>query len=77
MEYTQRGFRIYKRTKDIDGKSLDVVQSSLATDTAVWIFGADAAGIQVNRAGAIEVIDGLTAFLAHTDGIEDDKEQTA
>lgn len=68
MEYTQRGFRIYKRTKDIYGKSLDVVESSLATDTAVWIFGADEAGIQVNREGAREVIDGLTAFLAHTDG---------
>jgi hypothetical protein len=67
MEYTQRGFRIHKRTKDIYGESLDVVQSSLATDTAVWIFGGNDAGIQVNREGAIEVIDGLTAFLAHTD----------
>jgi hypothetical protein len=71
MEYTPRGFRIYRRTKDIYGDDVDVVESSLATDTAVWIFGSGDAGLHVNRTGAIEIIDGLTAFLAHTDGIED------
>lgn len=70
MEYTPRGFRIYRRTKDIDGLEVRIQESSLATDQAVWIVVDDDA-IQVNRTGAIDIIDGLTAFLAHTDGIED------
>jgi hypothetical protein len=75
MEYTQRGFRIYRRLHDVHGREARVQESSLATAQAAWIFCADdedgESGIQVNRAGAIEIIDGLTAFLAHTDGIED------
>ncbi len=72
MEYTKRGFRIYRRTKDVDGREVSIHLSSLASEDAVWIFQGDgvqeaAEAIQVNRAGAIDIIDGLTAFLAHTD----------
>jgi hypothetical protein len=38
MKKTQRGFNIYGEITDINGQKLRVQESSLATDTACWIF---------------------------------------
>jgi hypothetical protein len=72
MEYTGWGSRIYRHLLDIDGFPIRIQQSDRKAQDAVWVLGDDeGAAIQVDRTGAIEIIDGLTAFLAHTDGIED------
>jgi hypothetical protein len=69
MEY-QRGLRVHRRLEDADGDPVMVKRSDHAD--AVLIFQGD--GVQqagdtllFDRQGAIEVIDGLTAFLADTD----------
>lgn len=38
MKKTNRGFNIYGEITDINGQKLRVQESSLATDTACWIF---------------------------------------
>lgn len=38
MKKTRRGFNAYGTLKDINGQELRVQESSLATDTACWIF---------------------------------------
>jgi hypothetical protein len=38
MKKTNRGFNEYGKLEDINGQELTVRESSLATDTACWIF---------------------------------------
>jgi hypothetical protein len=40
-QYTERGFRIYAEFTDVYGSAVSVNESSLATDSCVWVRAKD------------------------------------
>lgn len=72
MKRTERGFAIYTEFKDLYGKNIAVVKSSLATQDCVWIqnevtehlpTGTHLGNAHLTRAMAKRVIRALQAFV--------------
>lgn len=62
VEYTQRGFRIYTHFRDRYGNEVRVQQSSLATESCVWIFSDEDPHLTVEQAQVVR--DALDEFIA-------------
>lgn len=71
MRYTDDGLRIYVETEETSG--IDIrVERVYGPEPKVQIATPGYSDvIEVDRSGAIQVIAGLAAFLADTDGIPD------
>lgn len=72
-QYTNRGFRIYAELTDKYGSKIRVQESSLATDTCVWIFAnndkLDEPAPHLTVEQARQIADALYLFVAENDNV--------
>lgn len=67
QQFTPRGFRIYTQFVDTYGKKVDVLESSLATESRVWIHAEDGSA-HLNAEQARTVRDALDEWLREYHG---------
>ena len=67
---TDRGFVIYDEFTDTYGHEVRVQESSLATDTRVWVFASDGSA-HLDIAQASRVRDALDTFIREAQAAEE------
>lgn len=65
--FTPRGFGIWSEFTDRYGQKVTVFDSSIATESSVWVAPADKENIHLDEAQAIELRDALSAWLISLD----------
>lgn len=66
-ELTPNGLRIYATVTDLDGRGVEVMESSLAWPVACRVL-IDGAGLHLDEAATTRLRDGLTAWLEDDHG---------
>lgn len=76
MQYNEEGHRIFARFSDEVGQTVTVEESH--NPGHVWVQHGTSSRkrgrVRLSRDGAQRMIDALSSFLAHTDGVPDQPE---